>query len=167
MKVYLGASKGISFFPSKLIKWRQWGFPYTHIFHIGPKFPENPNNPFVIEAWNNGMVSGFMSERHTPGTEFTIFSYEASEEQAEVVEKYLHNAIGTKYDWWGIIGFMSFSKTMESKKRLFCSESEFTAPLTAGIKLLNFTIPSEVSPRLFLKSTLLKKEGDYKLKGKN
>lgn len=162
-KTYIGASKGVSLV-SRLIRWRQWGFPYTHIFYVGQEFPEYPNDPDVIEAWWDGVVSGELSLRHTPGTEFSLYSFEVdSREQAVSIDDFMVSLVGKKYDWRGIFGFMAFSKKVENAKRWFCSECVFAAALRVEVELLLHTAPAEVSPRLFLKSPLLKHEGDYVL----
>ena len=158
-KAYVLASKGISL-TSRLIRWWQWGFPYTHVAYCFVL--RNPNDPYVIEAWNY-VRSGFFSEVHTPGTEFAVYSVQVTEEQKEKIEKFLQRQLGKPYDWLGILGFPLRSSKLERKDRWFCSELVFTAFKQAGVELLKNTHPSEVSPRLFLKSPLLQFEYSAKL----
>jgi len=154
-KAYVLASKGISL-TSRLIRWWQWGFPYTHIAYCLDL--SDPNDPYVMEAWWNGVRKGWFSEVHTPGTEFAVFSVEVSKSQKTQVERFLHSQIGRKYDWLGILGFPLRNWKLESKNRWFCSELIFAAFKQAGVELLKNTHPSEVSPRLFLKSPLIQFE---------
>ena len=158
-KAYVLASKGISL-TSRLIRWWQWGFPYTHIAYCLDL--SDPNDPYVIEAWDF-VRSGFFSEVHTPGTEFAVYSVQVTEEQKEKIEEFLQRQLGKPYDWLGILGFPLRSLKLERKDRWFCSELVFTAFKQAGVELLKNTHPSEVSPRLFLKSPLLQFEYSAKL----
>jgi len=162
-KAYVLASKGISL-TSRLIRWWQWGFPYTHIAYCLDL--SDPNDPIVVEAWWNGVRHGKFSEVHTPGTEFEVYSVQVTERQKERIEDFLQQQLGKPYDWLGILGFPLRNWKLERKNRWFCSELVFTAFKQAGIELLKNTHPSEVSPRLFLKSPLLKFEYSGKLPGK-
>ena len=159
MKVFIGASKGISF-TSKLIKWWQFGFPYTHVFYI---IDENPfsSNPEVIEAWHQPILKGGgvyqckLSKNHTEGTVFSVFSVEVSYDQKQKIEKFLKEQVGKKYDFLGLLGFPLRQKKIGKNNKWFCSELVFQAFLMAGVELLRYTNPQEVSPRLLLKSTRL------------
>ena len=53
--------------------------------------------------------------------------------------------IGEKYDWWGIIRFVS-RESMPDNDRWFCSELVFAAIQAAGVNLLERVPASEVSP---------------------
>ena len=159
-KAFVLASKGISL-TSRLIRWWQWGFPYTHIAYCLNL--SDPNDPVVIEAWWNGVRTGFFSEVHTPGTEFAVYSVEVTEDQKTAIEDFLIKQHLKPYDWLGILGFPLRSWKLEREDRWFCSELVFAAFQHAGIELLKNTHPSEVSPRLFLKSPLLKFEYSAKL----
>ena len=159
-KAYILSSKGISL-TSRLIKWWQWGFPYTHIAYVLNL--SDPADPVVIEAWWNGVRDGKFSEVHTPGTEFSVFSVQVSEAQKELIEIFLRDQVGKPYDWLGILGFPLRNWKLEKSNRWFCSELVFAAFKYAGVELLRETHPSEVSPRLFLKSPFLKFEYSTKL----
>jgi len=161
-KVYVLASKGISL-TSRLIRWWQWGFPYTHIAYCLDL--ADPNDPVVIEAWWNGVRRGWFSEVHTPGTEFAVYSVEVTEDQKTAIENFLCEQHLKPYDWLGILGFPLRNWKLEQKGKWFCSELVFTAFKQTGIELLKNTHPAEVSPRLFLKSPLLRFEYSTKLPG--
>lgn len=163
MELYLVATKGKSWI-SKVIKWRQWGCPYTHIAYIG----EHENiisleNPYAVEAWWNGVVMGRMADIHTEGTKYTLYSVDVSQRQKKKISAFIEKAVGLKYDWAGILGFLAF-KDIQSEKRYFCSELVFRAFQVAGINLLKNTDACEVSPRMFIKSPYLEFEGDYVIK---
>ncbi|WP_456459700.1 YiiX/YebB-like N1pC/P60 family cysteine hydrolase [Desulfurobacterium sp.] len=159
-KAYVLASKGISL-TSRLIRWWQWSFPYTHIAYCLSL--SDLNDPIVVEAWWNGVRQGKFSDVHTPGTEFAVYSIQVTEEQKEKIEEFLQRQLGKPYDWLGILGFPLRNWKLESKDRWFCSELVFTAFKQAGVELLKNTHPSEVSPRLFLKSPLLQFKYSAKL----
>jgi len=124
---------------------------------------EDPNDPVVVEAWWNGVRCGKFSEVHTPGTEFAVYSVEVSENQKGQIERFLTSQLKKGYDWLGILGFPLRNWKIERKDRWFCSELVFTAFKQVGVELLKNTHPSEVSPRLFLKSPLLQFEYTAKL----
>jgi uncharacterized protein YycO len=117
----------------------------------------------VIEAWWSGVREGKFSGVHTPGTEFSVFSVQVLEAQKELIEIFLKDQVRKPYDWLGILGFPLRNWKLEKKDRWFCSELVFTAFQRAGVELLKNTHPSEVSPRLFLKSPLLQFEYSTKL----
>ncbi len=159
-KAYVLASKGISL-TSRAIRFRQWDFPFTHIALAIDL--TNKRDPIVIEAWWNGVRRGKFSKVHTPCTEFSVYSVEVTEKQKEKIFEFAESQIGKPYDWLGILGFVLFNPNIESKNRWFCSELVFAAFKKAGVELLKNTHPSEVSPRLFLKSPLLQFEYSAKL----
>jgi len=176
VKAYILASRGKSFV-SRLIKKYQRNYPYTHIAYVLDL--TDKYNPFVIEAWHlpmrpywkfpfvkgGGVYMYKFSEQHTPGTEFTIFSVQVTEEQKQKIEEFLFDQLGKEYDFKGIFGFASYSDVQDMNK-WFCSELVFAAFKYAGINLLRDIPAYKVSPRLFLLSPLLKKEFDSILKKK-
>jgi len=85
----------------------------------------------------------------------TLLRYAMKEESFKKIEEFLQRQLGKPYDWLGILGFPLRNWKLERKNRWFCSELVFTAFKQAGVELLKNTHPSEVSPRLFLKSPLL------------
>jgi hypothetical protein len=160
LKIYFLASKGISF-TSKIIRWWQFGFPYTHI--AIPININNKSNPIVIEMWWNGIRKGRFFDVHTKGTNFAVYSVNVDKNTYLRFHKELDYAFNKnyKYDWLGILGFPFRSTKLQSKRRFFCSELAFYVAKEAGIELLINTEPAEVSPRLFLKSPLLNFEYYY------
>jgi uncharacterized protein YycO len=153
--IYILASKGLSF-TSKVIKWYQFGFPYTHIAYVLSL--DIKNNPIVIEAWLPKVRKGRFSEAHTSGTPFTIFSLTVSKQQKMMIEDFLLSQVGKPYDLFGLLVFLVRRKFIANNGKWFCSELVYTALTRVGIDLLKFTIPQEVSPALFLKSPCLKYE---------
>ena len=161
MKIYVCATKGISL-ASRIIRWKQWGYPYTHLAYIGTEI-DDPDNPTVIEAWWSGVEKCKLSKNHTPGTEYSIFSYDVISAEATANERFMHAQIGKSYDYRGLLGFVFYSKALDEKSRWWCSEILFAAALKTSVCLFRDTDPAEVDPRLFLKSPRLIHEGDYKL----
>jgi uncharacterized protein YycO len=159
--IYILASKGISL-TSLPIRIYQFGFPYTHIAYVlnygEPGY--DVNNPKVIEAWWPKVRVGYFKDVHTPGTEFTVFKLKATEEQKKKVEKFLMSQVGKWYDLIGLMTFVLRWKKVAKNNFWFCSELVFAALKNAGIEILKFTEPQEVTPRLFLKSPLLEKVYD-------
>lgn len=163
--IYFGASKGKSFI-SKIIRWFQWGYPYTHTFYVMDK--TDKDNPTVIEAWHEPLLKGgsvrlgkFFEENeyHTKDTEIDYFALEVTVKQKEDLEIFLMSKLGFKYDIVGISGFATRLKNTHSKSKYFCSEILFEGLQHVGIDLWKYTSPQSVSPAMFVKSPLLKKLG--------
>lgn len=157
-KLYFLASKDTNI-ASVIIKWWQFGFPYTHIAILHPYFEPNFNNPYVIEMLPKGLHIGKFYDVRKRKVEFDIFFVKTTADKYERFVSALIEVIKKKpkYDWLGILGFVTRNKNLEQKDRFFCSELAFYLCQKAGIELLKNTHPSEVSPRLFLKSPLLEK----------
>jgi hypothetical protein len=164
MKIYLFASKGISL-TSKIIKFWQFGFPYTHTGFIVDGYKQV--NPLIAEMWFEGFRITSFYKGHTEGTNYIVYSLDVNEEQYDEFERIIYSYLNNppKYDWLGILGFPLRNKNINLKKRYFCSEFCFYVLQQIGINLLINTTPSEVSPRLILKSPLLNYE--YYCNGKN
>jgi len=163
---YILASKGLSL-TSQIIKWFQFGFPYTHIAYVvnygSDDFIEH--DPVVIEAWWPEVRIGRFSEVHTPGTPFTVFRVPVTLKEKVKIEDFLMRQIGRKYDVIGLLAFLTRLKRVAKNNYWFCSELTFAAFKNAGVELLKFTEPQEVTPALFLKSPLLEKVYDSHLPG--
>ncbi len=159
-KLYFLASKGISL-TSRIIRWWQFGFPYTHIAIVLDL--QNKCNPLVAEMWWDGLRIGYFYKTHTLGTHFAVYSVNVDDKKYNKFNEELKKIIdkNPKYDWLGILGFPLRSKDIENSNRFFCSELAFYLCQKSDINLLINTYPSEVSPRLFLKSPLLQFEYYY------
>lgn len=160
-KVYVGASKGISFI-SKLIRYYQFGYPYTHAFYI-----HDINNLIITEAWHLPLRRGGrvyykapITLNHSKGTEITIYSLNITKEQKEKIEKFLEEQKDKKYDYLGLLSFPFRNCNFNNKKRWFCSELVYAAFLSAGIELLRNVKPCEVDIKTLLSSPLLQPENE-------
>lgn len=147
------ATRGHSWLSRIIRKW-QYGYPYTHIAYVLNH--DIKNDPVVIEAWQPKVRQGRLSKAHSPITPFKIWEIKGTEEQKAEIESYLKAQVGKPYDLMGLFGFPLRRKNIQDPDKFFCSELVFTALKQAGIELLQDTDPSEVSPRLLLRSPLLK-----------
>lgn len=134
---------------SRLIRWFSWS-PYSHAAWIC-------RDGSVIEAWTEGGVRrvASLSEAHEPGTRVDIFAIELTDEQHASVEKFLAEQLGQKYDWLGILGFLT-RKRMESHDAWFCSELIAAALNQAGVWPLLRIPACKVPPCLLMLSPLLR-----------
>ncbi len=151
--IYILATKGYSWISKIIRKW-QYGYPYTHIAYVLNH--DIKNDPIVIEAWQPKVRQGRLSKVHSPVTPFGIWEVTTTENQKQEIEDYLRAQVGKPYDFIGLFGFPFRRKDIQNPDKFFCSELVFTALKKAGIELLQATDPSEVSPRLLLRSPLLK-----------
>ncbi len=179
--VYVGASIGISFV-SKLIRLYQWGYPYTHIFVIDDRELESFDDLFdgskivVYEAFPkknpkpgfNNVYRDKFSAMHSKNTKYSVFKLNVKNyHYKKAIFKELDRHLGKKYDWLGILGFITRNKNLEDPDKLFCSEYAFMCinpyfKQAHNKPLLRDTKPAEVSPRLFLKIPFLEYVGDGK-----
>ena len=132
---------------SRLIRWRTWS-DYTHaawLFQDGS----------VIEAWKGGVTHapGILSA-HAPDTVVHLYALNLTIEQRWAVQDFLIAQIGKPYDYAGILGFLTASKT-ENPNRWFCSELLFAALKQAKVNLLARIPAWKVTPGLLALSPLL------------
>jgi len=130
-----------------------------------PKDSERPRRD--LSAWGHWPWDAYVHDyaidrEHAPETQVDIFKLPCTEQEAEKILHFFLDNYGARYDLWGAITSI-VRPTEQDKKRWFCSESMFAALLNAEKILLRDTQPAEVSPRLFLKSRLLKHVGDFVL----
>lgn len=148
---------------SKCIRYFTRSPQYSHIAILVPGMKNT-----LIEAWNHegGMKqwTDFSAIRkHTPGTQYEIWTLEVSEDVFKhCVNYYAHHAQQkTPYDYMGIIGFILKKTVKQNKKKLFCSELAIT-PLVEA-KLWHKIIPSNTDPDRFV--GIIQAAGAYLTKG--
>jgi len=132
---------------SRLIRWRTWS-DYSHAAWV---FPDQS----VIEAWKGGVTHApSILAGHAPDTEVHLFTLDLTIEQRWAIQDFLIAQIGKPYDYGGILGFLTASKT-EHPNRWFCSELLFSALKQAKVCLLARIPAWKVSPGLLALSPLL------------
>jgi hypothetical protein len=159
-ETFVGAYGGVSSL-SKMIKFRGWS-DVSHVSVIR-------NDDHVIEAWGN-RPSGVRtyqhwSNGHTKGTKIRVYSIpDWSEIHHKSFWAYQEAQIGTKYDYWGILGFLIRAK-LHCPEKWFCSELVQEASIHTGMPFLqkpsHQTHPGDVitSPRLkYLKTVVVGEE---------
>ena len=125
---------------SRLIRWRTWS-EYSHAAWV---FPDGS----VIEAWKGGVTHApSILAGHAPDTEVHLFTLDLTTEQRWAIQDFLIAQIGKPYDYAGILGFLTASKT-ENPGRWFCSELIFAACKSARIELLRRVPAWKVPPGL-------------------
>jgi hypothetical protein len=89
-----------------------------------------------------------------PSTNQAWFWFEQTPAQAQAIYDFCRGAVGAKYDWKGIWGFVR-RRDIEHPDKWFCSELASEALLQAGIRLL--WIPTfKQSPSVATSSPLLR-----------
>lgn len=129
---------------SALIRWQSRS-PYSHAALLMP-------NGLIIESWPGAGVRIRELEDWRNVHVFTVPSMTA--EQWEQAFTFAGHEVGSGYDWWGIIRFIS-RRNMPMNDRWFCSELVFSALKSAGVLLLARVDPWAVSPSMLSLSPLL------------
>jgi len=104
----------------------------------------------VIEAWHVGGVKHTcnLNADHTEGTLIDVFDIDGlTAEQRCTVEEFLRANVGFRYDFRGVLKFISRRKH-RNPSRWFCSELVFAALQHAKVDVLQRITPAEVYPGL-------------------
>lgn len=133
--VFIGAYHGKSLL-SSLIRWRTW----SEISHVAAIRADGQ----VIEAWSRGGVRHLDSwhKGHTPGTRIDL--YEPRSWSMTRHRKYwdwLLGQVGKKYDWLGVLGFLTRRDGAHSRLKWFCSEKIQEGSVAVGDPFL-VNVPS-------------------------
>ena len=145
MKLQVALFKHNTGFIRRLIRW-QTDSPYSHAALLF-------NDTWLFEAdfW------GVAESRITDFRNIDIFDVEGiTEEQKAVVYDFAKSQEGKKYDFWGVLRFISRDKLPENDK-WFCSELVFAAMKAAEIELLERVEAWQVSPGMLARSPILSK----------
>ena len=111
----------------------------------------------VIESISKG-VSKFPKFVVKKNQSANVYWVDVTKEQEEIIEKFLHDQLGKKFDTWMIFGFVLCTgrEKRKSRRRWFCSELVFAAFEKAGVNLLERTKPWLVSPTMLSYSPKLR-----------
>jgi len=125
----------------------------------------------LIESWqkrgvdhvpNTSSLAATLGVNHTPGTMVRLFRIEPqpsillSPEKFDMIEGFLRQQVGKKYDWRSVARFVTRREEHPNDKdKWFCTELVFASVLEAAIALLARTKAHEVSPGMLLRSPLL------------
>jgi len=97
-----------------------------------------------------------------------IFEVHTTKKQDMIIEKFLVEQIGKKYDYWSVIGFVICDTEEErnSYGKWFCSELVFKSFQKASIILLDRIASWKASPTILSYNTkmILKKSINFKFK---
>lgn len=150
--IYIGQYFGTSTI-SKLIRWRTW----SDVSHTAAFLGEDLDE--VVEAWQGvGVIRRPWTEGHEPGTRIELYRVDCTPEERRLFWQFIHEQIGKGYDYTGILGFMTRTKS-ECADKWFCSELVFAAARHAGIELLARIEPHQVAPGVLHTSPRLAKSG--------
>jgi hypothetical protein len=112
----------------------------------------------VIEAWGRGGVRHLDSfhSGHSDNTRIDLYTIPAwTVTRQNKYWAWLKTQLGKKYDWRGVLGFLSRRDAAANQNRWFCSELIHAASVHVGDPLLA-NIPSRrVTPRDIITSPLL------------
>lgn len=131
---------------STLIKWQTRG-DYSHA-------AIQLEDGRIYESWQGFKNGGVRLANIGDGEGIDYFSLEVTYSQYNELVKYLDNQLGKKYDYTGVLRFLSRRKAKEDDK-FFCSELVFDALKHVGILLFKETLGWEVSPQMLSRTPLL------------
>uniref|UniRef100_A0A6M3L8N5 Uncharacterized protein n=1 Tax=viral metagenome TaxID=1070528 RepID=A0A6M3L8N5_9ZZZZ len=144
-----GLSKGgaVTGVVPRLISRYCWNSPYTHISlphiesHIG-----NPQEWVTWEAVSEGVVYGKMGTRS-----FDLYGYPLDRIEVDKAWAWLGARVGSKYDYWGLYGFLWRSDKYQDPTKWMCSELGAGALESIG-KGFNWSVirPHQISPKILL-----------------
>lgn len=141
---------------SRLIRFRTWS-EFSHASWV--------DGDEEFEAWHTsgeGFKPGvrrvqFLGAGHTLGTEVHLFQCpELNAEQCASIKRFMISQIGKRYDWGGVLGFLSRRDSAQYQDRWFCSELIFCALLREGVDLLSRVPCHRVSPGMLALSPRLR-----------
>ena len=145
---------------SRLIRWRTWS-DYSHAAWVC-------EDGTVLDAWQKGGVRHVanISIGHKPGTPVEFFQADLTPREIGRIKAFLRKQVGKKYDWHGVLKFISRRRTTaDQQKKWFCSELISAAFAYADCRLLVRIRDEQVSPGLLSFSPLLKRHSWTRTKG--
>jgi len=150
--IVIALYKGVSPL-SRMIRFRTWS-AYSHAsIHI-PGVGE-------FESWipNGVRCTPDLGAGHISGTPVDVFHLKwCSPTQEGKMLHFLQAQVGKKYDYRGVLGFLSRRDRAQNQDKWFCSELVFAACQAAGIDLLARIPAHRVSPDLLTLSPLLEQK---------
>ncbi len=159
--IYIGAVQGKGPI-STVIKWFQWGDPNTHVFYLRPL----ANGKYLVtEAWHLPLLRGGAVRSYEVDTPYFLKDEAIEYHKVMVTPRQKRRFDGfldhivekkSKYDYFGILGFVTRDPRTNSLRRWFCSEILVAGLAKVGVYLFNNTLPQSVSPAMTLRSPLLK-----------
>jgi uncharacterized protein YycO len=141
MKILLYKGRG-------LISWSIRWFTRSRFSHAAIMLP----NGDVIEAWQGAgvRITQLKSRKNV-----VSLATDLNPEQAAAVESFLLNEVGSPYDYWNILGFIT-RRPRRSNRAWHCSEIVYAAYQAAGVNLLGPSVNAwEVTPGMLYTSPLL------------
>jgi len=143
MKILLFRGRGLI---SALIRW-QTGSQYSHAAAL-------VDDTWLYEAWQGkGVRVKRFDWSDIDNIDFFEIDGLTSENEARMLE-YLKSRVGNKYDYWGVLRFITRGRP-KSNNADFCSEYIYAAAEYTQLALLARTEPAEVSPGLLGRSPYL------------
>ena len=143
--------RGISLV-SKAIKWFTRS-NYSHVSYID-------GSGQVYEAWPpRARITPSYNVGHAAGTIIDLYRCPMSPTQEATMVAYLTGCIGIKYDFAGVLGFISRRAGAQRQDKLFCSEMIVDACRAAGVILIERTPSYAISPGHLSTSPLLSYSG--------
>lgn len=143
-KILLFRGRGVI---SQLIRWQTNG-QYSH---AAIQLPSGS----IIEAWHKP-ARVRVRKNLTDWSNVEAYEVEGmTPEQWEVALEWLDDQVGKKYDFGGVLRFLTRYRKDQDEK-WFCSELVFQALVEAGVELLSRIQCSQVSPTVLSFSPLLK-----------
>lgn len=135
---------------SKLIRWQTRG-QYSHAALL-------TSDGSIIESMEGiGVRSRSSITEGAEGDSYDVFTVQTTENQDKIIEMFAGHQIGKKYDYLGILRFLTREPNYNQKNRYFCSELVFDAFGYAGIDLFKDMQGWEVSPALLSHTPLATK----------
>ena len=110
----------------------------------------------IIEAWRGRVqLAHGIETLHTPGTPVRVYAVEAAGLNEQAAWQFALSQVGAKYDYRGVLGFVSRRDGAQRDHKWFCSEHAFASVLAGGVELLARIPAHRVSPGVLDTSPLM------------
>lgn len=148
MIVVLFKGRGVM---SRLIEWQTNG-DYSHAALL------DEDNNTLYESWQTAGVRKKINWSVSDDPTVDFFKFAHTKAEADAIRSFAESQLGKKYDWLGVVRFVSRTQLRpDAKEKWFCSEFVTAALAAAGIDLFKNTEPNEVPPDLIKRSVVLSK----------
>lgn len=135
---------------AKLIRWITWG-DYAHVSYV------RDDLSLELQSWFRGGVQASpIIGVYFPGADIDLYDVALTDCQRNAVEHFINSQLGKKYDWRGVLHFITRRREKpKDQDRWFCSELIAAAFELAGVPLLDRVPAYKVSPGALVRSPLL------------
>ena len=142
--------------------WRDWQGPigsaitflsWSKYHHVAAMLGDGTT--YQAQAFRGVTKRADCYQTHPSGCCIDVFRFPLRSNEAASFVAYLESRVGSKYDYRGVLGFLSRRDGAQSAVRDFCSELLMSASIAAGVPLQERVEAHRVAPGWVCRSPLL------------